>query len=188
MGIQTLSLVLFGTSRVGAAIRGDITSRMIESHRLMPTSPAMAMAGYLAGGAAQPLMIGATTFVIGAIISATAGLAVDRWILSNGILALFAVFIWCLVSLGSFISTAKGPMGMGWVIGLFMITVFSQGMITVVLPALTILISPIMGGTVFVGAGRRSAPSLSYAASLVGQIVIGSLYFVAASRRYRSAD
>src|SRR5215203_1688070 len=65
MGIQTLALVLFGASRVSAAIRGDVTSRMIESHRLMPTSPVMAIAGYLVGGAAQPLMIGATTFILG---------------------------------------------------------------------------------------------------------------------------
>lgn len=188
LGIQTLSLVIFGASRISAAIRGDITSRMIESHRMMPTSPAMAIAGYLAGGAAQPLMISATTFLLGLLISATAGLQVDRWILSNGVLLLFAAFVWSLIALGSFISTAKGPMGMGWVFGVFGVTAFSGGQIAIFLPAVTILLSPLIGSSIFTSRAGTATPSLGYAASLVGQVIIGSLYFTAASRRYRSAE
>jgi hypothetical protein len=188
LAIQTLSLVIFASSRISAAIRGDITSRMIESHRLMPTSPAMAIAGYLVGGASQPLMISATTFLLGLIISTTAGLQVDRWILSNAVLLLFAGFVWSMIALGSFISTAKGPMGMGWIFGVFGVTAFSQGMITIVLPAATILVSPLIGRSIFTSGAGTAMPSLGYAASLVGQLVIGSLFFTAASRRYRSAE
>jgi hypothetical protein len=61
-------------------------------------------------------------------------------------------------------------------------------MITIFLPAATILLSPLMGGSIFVTNRGSVVPSLGYAASLVGQIILGSLYFVAASRRYRSAE
>src|SRR5688572_437989 len=167
--IQGLALVLFGASRVSAAIRGDITSRMIESHRLMPTSPMMAIAGHLVGGGAQPLMIAATTSVLGAFISLTSGLPTDRWILSNAMMLLFALFVWTLVSLVSFISTAKGPVGMGWMMGIFFAITFSQGMVTLVLPGAMILASPLMGGSVLVAAGGAALPSVGYAGALVGQ-------------------
>src|SRR5215208_2516431 len=41
-GIQAGVLVLFAAGRVANAVRQDLTSRMIESHRLMPLSPAQA--------------------------------------------------------------------------------------------------------------------------------------------------
>ncbi len=187
LGIQSAALLLFGTSRIGTAIRNDLSSRMIESHRLMPTPPPFAIAGYLLGGASQALLAFATTFVIGAVLSATAGLTTDRWILSNAILLVFAIFVWSIVSLFSFVTT-KGVATMGAVIGLFFIISATSGLVTAFMPALTILCSPIMGDSIFLSPGGGAAPSIGYGASLVGQVLIGSLYFFAASRRYRSAD
>src|SRR4051812_37859543 len=79
LGIQSFGLLVFGTSRVGTAIRGDVVSKMIESHRLMSTPAPHAIAGYMIGGGSQALFAFFTTFCIGAVISATAGLATDRW-------------------------------------------------------------------------------------------------------------
>ncbi|MBC8106054.1 MAG: hypothetical protein H7Z14_05650 [Anaerolineae bacterium] len=187
LGIQSFGLLVFGSSRVGAAIRGDVASRMIESHRLMSTPAPHAVAGYMIGGGSQALFAFVTTFSIGAVISATAGLATDRWILSNGILLVFAVFIWSIVALLSFV-TSKGLLGLGWMIGLFALVSISRGLVTIFVPALTILCSPIMGGSIFIAPGGGSAPSLGYGASLVGQGIIGTLFFFAAARRYRSAE
>src|SRR5437763_8752009 len=41
-GLQAGLLVIFVSSRVSTAVRQDQTSRMIESHRLMPISPSQA--------------------------------------------------------------------------------------------------------------------------------------------------
>src|SRR5258705_6410777 len=49
LGLQSGVLLLFGCMTVGAAVRLDHTSRMIESHRLMPTPASSAIAGYLMG-------------------------------------------------------------------------------------------------------------------------------------------
>ncbi|CAN5369908.1 hypothetical protein BH09PLA1_BH09PLA1_12200 [soil metagenome] len=187
LGIQSLSLLLFGTSRIGAGIRADVISRMIESHRLMPTPPAHAIAGYMVGGAGQALILFLTTFFIGGVISATAGLATDRWILSNAILLVFAAFVWSIVALMSF-ATTKNIMGLGWIVGMFVAVSASQGLITVFVPALTVLCSPIMGGSIFISTGGAAVPSFAYGASLIGQLSIGALYFFAAARRYCSAD
>lgn len=187
LGIQSFGLLVFGSSRVAAAIRTDLVSRMIESHRLMSTPAPQAVAGYMIGGGSQALFTFVTTFCIGGVISATAGLATDRWILSNGILLVFAMFVWSIVALLAFAAT-KGMLGMGSMIALFVIVSVSRGLLTVFVPALTILCSPIMGGSIFIAPGGSSAPSLGYGASLLGQGVIGALFFFAAARRYRSAD
>ena len=187
LGIQSFGLLVFGTTRIGSAIRTDVTTRMIESHRLMPTPAPQAIAGYLVGGGSQALLTFVTTFFIGAILSVTAGLATDRWILSNGILLLFAFFVWTIVALASFV-TSKSAGAMGWMIGFFAITSALRGLVTAFLPALTILCSPIMGDSIFIAPGGGAAPTLGYGALLVAQIVVGSLFFFAAARRYRSAD
>src|SRR5215203_4163271 len=55
--LQAAVLLLFGGSRVAAAIRQDITSGVIESHRLMPIAPAQAVAGYMQGATCQALCL-----------------------------------------------------------------------------------------------------------------------------------
>ena len=81
------------------AIRGDLNSRMIESHRLMPITPAEAVFGYMLGGASQVLLLAALNFVIGAVLCAMGGLQTDRWILSTGVLLVFAVFVWSILAM-----------------------------------------------------------------------------------------
>jgi len=51
LGLQVLVLLIFGATRASGAVRGDMTSRMIESHRLMPAPPAGALLGYLSRNA-----------------------------------------------------------------------------------------------------------------------------------------
>jgi hypothetical protein len=51
--IQTAVLLLYGGSRIGASIRSDLTTRMIESHRLMPVGRVPAVLSYLLGVAGR---------------------------------------------------------------------------------------------------------------------------------------
>src|SRR5258705_532378 len=55
LGLQMGVLLLFGCMTVGAAVRLDHTSRMIESHRLMPTPATSAIAGYVMGAPCQAM-------------------------------------------------------------------------------------------------------------------------------------
>lgn len=186
-GVQTMALLLFGSSRIAMGIRNDLTSRMIESHRLMPTAPSQAILGYMVGGAAHALLVTGVTFVIGAMICATRGLAAHRWILSNAILILFAAFIWTAIALSSFASS-KGKGGVVWLFVIMGTGFSSQGAALAIAPALMVLCSPILGNTIFINTGGGAAPSTLYAVSLGGQVIIGALCFHAAARRYRSAE
>src|SRR4051812_48729029 len=70
--VQAGLLLLLGMGTVGSAVKLDHTSRMIESHRLMPTSAFSAIAGYLMGAPCQAIGLGLATFIIGAITAAGA--------------------------------------------------------------------------------------------------------------------
>src|SRR5439155_639551 len=92
-GVQAAILVLFVAARVSAAIRQDLTSRMIESHRLMPLSPAQAVIGYLLGPAGHPLALAAANFVVGLFVSAAGGIPATIWLTANAVLLEFAAFV-----------------------------------------------------------------------------------------------
>jgi hypothetical protein len=49
LGLQVLALLIYGSLRVGMAVRSDVKSGVIESHRLMPVSSPSAVLGYLLG-------------------------------------------------------------------------------------------------------------------------------------------
>src|SRR6185503_14151003 len=53
--INLVILLFLGCTTIGNAIRRDITSGLIASHRLMPVSPAAAVIGYIIGPAALAL-------------------------------------------------------------------------------------------------------------------------------------
>ncbi len=65
--LQAVILFGYGAFRVNAAVRSDLASRMIESHRLMPTRPAAAVAGYVLGAPAVPVVLFGVTAAIGAV-------------------------------------------------------------------------------------------------------------------------
>jgi hypothetical protein len=187
MTIQTAILLLFAGSRIGTAIRGDIAARMLESHRLMPLPATGAVLGYIVGGASQALCLAAATFLMGLAVCAAAGLAVDRWILGSAILLVFAAFAWALIALLAF-TTTRGKGGMGWVIGLIAINFSSQGLIAMLIPGLTVLISPILGASIYTMRAGAAELTPAYAVSLAGQVVIGAMSFLAAARKYREND
>ena len=190
MFIQTLALVLFAGSRINAGVRTDLVSRMIESHRLMPVSPGAAIFGYLLGAAAPALCWVGANVLIGFGVCAAGGLSLDRWLLGNAVLLVFAAFVWTFVVLMAFTGSgaARSKGGVGWVAAVMMISFTSQGMITALLPALTVLASPLIGGSIYTTKAATGATglSLAYAVSLAGQLAIGSMCFVAAGRKYRS--
>lgn len=183
--LQAGVLVLFSCGRVAAAIRQDLTSRMIESHRLMPISPAQAVVGYMTGPAAQPLGLAAANLFLGVWLSASLGTPVALWLTVNAVLVLFAAFAVTLAAFGA-LAGKPGNAALGWV-GV-MLSLLNIGSIGAILPGLTVLGTPFLGPTVFsLGVAGADAVSL-YAMPTVFQLWIGGVCFAAACRRYRRDD
>jgi len=181
--IQVIALLLYGTMRVGGAVRADVTAKLLESHRLMPTPPITAVLGYLFGSAAQALSFYLVTFVLGAVCVAGSGTRLQPWVFSNLVLLLFAVFVWMMVM---FFSFRSGGAALGFVIGMaFMVT--SSGAPLALLPAINVLLSPMIGSTIF-DMRTGMALDVGYLIAAIVQVLLILIYLVASGRRYSRDD
>lgn len=183
LSLQVMAMLFYGTARVGSAARSDVRTRIIESHRLMPTSPAAAVLGYLFGASLQALVVFAINALLGAIAVTGAGLPMQSWVFSNAVLLAFCLWLWTVVLFFSF----RTPWAMWAGIVIFLAFWISSGMLLEVLPGAAVVISPLMGHTIF---DMRSGARIDwpYAAAAAAQAVIGVMYFVACTRRYLRDD
>lgn len=177
--LQVLALLIYGTARVGGAVRADVRSRLIESHRLMPTSAGGAVLGYLFGAPIQAMGVFAINLGLGAAAVRGAGLPVQNWLFSNAVLLAFAVWLWTIVLFFSFRSA--------WAMwaGVVLVILFSMsgGELIKFLPGTAVLLSPIRGHTIFdMRAG--AAMDWPWVAAVMFQFLIGMLYLFASTRRY----
>ena len=185
IGLQAGLMVLFVCARIGTAIRQDETSRMIESHRLMPMSPSQAVLGYLIGPSAQPLALCAANVLLGCGLCRAVGTSIALWLTVNAVLLLFALFAMAVAALGAFAGRPGGN-AVGW-IGMF-IGMMNFMTIGSILPGVNVLATPFLGTTVFnLGIAGGDAVAV-YAPSTLLQIWIGSVCFAGACRRYRRDD
>ena len=181
--IQVISLLLYGTMRVGGAVRADVSAKLIESHRLMPTPPFTAVFGYLFGSTAQAFSLFVVTFILGAACVVGAGMRIQSWIFSNAVLLLFSMFVWTIVL---FFSFRSGGIALAFIISLVFLT-FSSGAPFALLPAINMLLSPMISTTIF---DMRTGITLdpAFMAAAIAQIAIGAIYLTAAARRYSRDD
>src|SRR2546423_14162947 len=96
LSLGAACLLIYVPGRITASIRQDIQSKLIESHRLMPTPAAEAVAGYIMGAAMQPLVFCGVIFLIGACTASGASVDLSRWTFANLILLGFCGFVWVL--------------------------------------------------------------------------------------------
>lgn len=182
--IQAGLLLLFAGSRISAAIRSDLTTRMIESHRLMPIRPLVAVSGYLWGPTLLPASLAAMTFLIGLIVTIASGADLSLWVVPNLILATFAFFCWVAVAFASL--QAKGAVGL-----LFLPVIAlgpTEGAVMVTLPGLMLLLSPLLGRTIFDSRLPSAELTWAHVASLAAQAYIGAVLYVGAARKYRRSE
>jgi hypothetical protein len=184
IGVQAGVLVLFIGARVGNAIRQDLTSRMIESHRLMPLSPSQAVLGYLLGPAAHPLALVAANMVLGLFLSAVGGTPAALWLTANAVLLEFAAFTTIALAFGAF--AGKGSSAAVWV-GFF-VSMYSFAAVGFILPAVNVLASPLAGHTVFNLGVTGGEAAAFYAPAAAFHVWIGGVFFLGACRRYRRDD
>jgi hypothetical protein len=181
--LQVLVVLIYGTSRVSGAIRSDMNSRLIESHRLMPVAPFQAVLGYLFGAPLQAIAVYVVNFVLGAIAISGVGMRQQSWLFSNAILLIFCVFLWTILAFFSFRSN--------WAFGLFVIglvaPLISPIQLLALVPGLKVLVSPMIGSTIF---DLKTGLTIDWAFvfAVAAQVFIGLLYVLAAARRYWRDD
>jgi hypothetical protein len=180
--VQTLVLLLFGSARISLAIRSDVSSRMMESHRLMPIPAWRAVAGYLLGGATHVIAFAALTLVFAWILAAAAHVPLEDVAFNQGLLLLFAALLWSAAALLTLIYRHAFFIALG----MAMLGLCSSILVyaCILLPGVLLLMGPLLGQTIF----RYGTPvhlGWGYAASIAGQVAFFALLFNGACRRYR---
>jgi hypothetical protein len=185
LGLQLAILVLYGCNTIGNAIRRDMTTGLLESHRLMPVTPAAAIFGYISGPTFQAVNLAIANLIIGTTTATIGGAPTNQWFIANGVVALFVAFLWVAIAFASFL--AKNVFGI--FIGFISFAVFpGGGGLLNLLPGLMLLLSPIMGRSIFSGFYAGTEIPEAYGWSFAAQIAFGVIFYRGAMRRYRRDD
>ncbi len=185
LGFQAAILVLYVSVRISAAIRQDIQTKLIESHRLMPTPPLEAVAGYMTGAAMQPLVLCGAIFIIGIFTCAGAGLDLGHWAMVHIVLLGFAIFVWTLAAYASFL-TKLGPVL--FFIPMFFGPIMTEGGALAALPGVLVVLNPLIGNSIFDLRNTGIMLPSTYVLALAAQGYFATIFFIAAARNYRRAD
>ncbi len=184
LGLQIGILLLLAPSVIRNAVRKDIDTGMIESHRLMPMTGVTAVVGYVTGPSAQAVSLFLATFCLGLGTAATGGYRVVDWVAVNVVLALFAACVWVVFVLLSML----GKNALGVMLGVLFLIAISGESFANLLPGVTILAGPVLGGSIFgIVAGGSSVSSI-HLLSFCLQLAVAGLCFLAAARRYCRND
>jgi hypothetical protein len=181
--IQLVMMLLLAGLTIANSLRRDLTSKLIESHRLMPLAPVQAIVGYIAGAVLSIASLCAINLVLGAILCQIRNIPVQGWLIANGLLLGFAIAVWSAMAMTTFISRVI----FGGLIACFFGITFSGGFIFVIAPGLLAFCSPMHGRTIF------DYPSIDMVTTgtvvAVGaQFLIAILCIRGAARKYAEAD
>ena len=180
--MESISLVVFGGFRVSGAIRSDLGSQMIESHRLMPVPSWRAVVGYLLGPTSQTIAFALLNLALAYVFAGMTGTDLSKVTMGQATLFAFALLVWSGCAVGTFVArylvfvalavAMPGACILYWVY--------------YALPAASLLTSPLIGQSIFVFARGGGADPWIYAASFLMQgAFFAALFFVGACRRYR---
>jgi hypothetical protein len=185
LGLQALFIVIIGGMRVTTAIKQDITTGIMESHRMMPVPALHAIAGYLLGTMTAALGFFVANVAIGLATTLMAGNPAGRWIGANLVLLLFTIFLWVLFAFAAF----TAPKGVGALFSILpTIGWISQGAMFNVLPGLGVMAGPLLGGTIFSMRSNTTELSGPVITSAAVQFLMGSIFFAGAMRKYRRPE
>jgi hypothetical protein len=182
--IQSLVLLIFGAFRVESAVRADVTSRMIDSHRLMPSSAIGAILGYVFVAPITAIALAAATSAVGVACCIYGHGDVGQYLFGSLMTFCLAVWVWSMVARFAFDSRG----GFLLVLLIAGVLAVSEGALVVLFPAMAVLTCPLIGRTVFDQRGFGPPPTWEFAIAIAGQAGIAITCIIAAARRYRSED
>ena len=179
--METISLVVFGGSRVSGAIRSDLGSQMIESHRLMPVPSWRAVVGYLLGPTSQTIAFALLNLVLAYVFAGVTGTDLSKVTMGQATLFAFALLVWSGCAVGTFVARYLVFVALAVMMPGACILYW----VYYALPAVSLLASPLIGQSIFAFARGGGADAWIYAASFLMQGAFFSLFFAGACRRYR---
>jgi hypothetical protein len=189
--LQIVNFFIFGTFRVESAVRGDVTSRMLESHRLMPVPALGGILGYLFGAPLQMFLLSLINFVLGAVCCSISGLPLDTWVMVNSVLFCCAFFVYTMVVQFAFV--ARGGFLILLIVSVISITSANNDVLNL-LPSAEVLLAPLLSRAAVFNAlfnrfGTNNADfTFAYISALIGQAVIALVAMRVAMRRYVSSS
>ncbi|MDP9174852.1 MAG: hypothetical protein M3O30_13455 [Planctomycetota bacterium] len=184
LALQALLVLIMGAQKIAVAIRKDISTRQIESHRMMPLGARHAIAGYLMGTTLQVVCLMSVIFVVGCVTCAMARISVVCWTRANLVLLSFGIMLWAIGALSAFVQR-----GIFWVIVVVAVcSGISGGALFSVLPGLLLLCSPMMGNTIFVLTQPPSLVDDLVVISMAAQFLVVALCIGGAARKYTRDD
>jgi hypothetical protein len=183
LALQFLFTVVIGAGRVSATIRGDLSSGMAESLRMMPLAARHAVIGYLCSAATLAGFF-AGNFLLGLIVTGLAQLPPAHWVVANAILLVFALFVWTVSAFLAFLVKSAGAV----LVLVSIVGVFGNAGLLYVAPGLIVLAGPLVGGTIFDMRTSQTEFAAPLAVSVAAQFLVGLLFFAGAARKYRRPD
>ncbi|MDB5323085.1 MAG: hypothetical protein JWN40_4716 [Phycisphaerales bacterium] len=183
LALQFLFTVIIGAGRVSTTIRGDLTSGMLESLRMMPLPARHAIVGYLCSAVTLSGFFVAN-FILGLIMTALAQLPPSHWVIANAILFIFAALVWTISAFLAFLLKSAGPV----LVLVSIVGVVGNARLFYVAPGLVVLAGPLIGGSIFDTRASQTEFAAPLAVSVAAQFLVGALFFTGAARKYRRPD
>ncbi len=178
--MQEAILFVYGPFAISGAIRGDRSSGMIESHRLMPLSPFRAIAGYFAGAGSQALMLAGGAALVGLFTAIGGGVPISQWIVAQAALLALAFLFWSVAA-----ALLSGKHGGIAITVVAFVLFFGQNAIMELAPPLAMLLAP---SFMWFSWGQISASHAMLPLAMALQVFLGALCFIGAMRRYARDD
>lgn len=174
-------MVVFRSSN---AVLRETTSKLMESHRLMPIDPRLAVVGYALGAFASLAPFILVNLALGAVATAQAGIPLSWWFWANGVLLSYGLFAACVAAGGAMLGSAIGT---AVFLVLFAGSV-TAGAVTLIVPGAAAMFSPIVDRTIFRTQDVDSPEVLRWVLCMVVQVPVAWMMVLAGARRFRDGD
>jgi hypothetical protein len=179
--LQVVLLLIIAPLRVVSAIHGDITSRMMESHRLMPVTSLGVMAGYVVGGPWAIVVLAATVFAFGSACCAISGGDPFPWLLANVTLAVAAACVWIVTAHLAMVAR----FGVLLLVVIAVLALSGNGGPGELLPGFTVISATLVTRSTLFLRGNGSHPE-AWLCAAIAQLAIAAISGRAAVRLYRA--
>lgn len=184
LALQVFGVVSWAPIRVFSAIRHDVTTRRIESHRLMPIGSVPAIIGYLLGQCSHLAAICLVNVLIVLLVGSVGGVSPIWVIMATLAMAGTTLFLCSLFAMLAWIASA----GVVYTLTSIAALILMQGASQVV-PGALLLISTeprLLGMQVFAGRPSPDALLPFVVMSMVAQVLFSAVFIRAAARRFTS--
>ncbi len=181
--VQVVLIIVGGCNAVFRALKRDIDTRMLESHRVSPISSTAAMVGYIVGANIQVLLMYTVGVIAGVVIVRWGTIGDGKWLAGNLYMLALALMAWSATALLSL--CGKKPTSPNAV--LFLLLICSMGVISIPgVGLITGAYAAVVGARLM--AGNTTVPPYAAALLVLITTVMMVVWARASMRKFRRPD